>query len=652
MSQHFPGHSVIALLRGMAALPRHMRQLVVGSIDAVMCIVAVWAAFSLRLGEFYQIDSNLLLVTAAALALWFPIAAWQGVYRSLVRFSGARAMAGLGSAVAIFTLPMALLFLANSFVGIPRTVAFIQPIVFLALMAVARLAIRFVLIEVVHGHRAGVVRRVVAIYGAGSAGQQLALSLRHEPNVQVAAFIDDDVRLAGQRLDGVTVQPPAMLGSLLDDRQIDEVLLALPSATRSRRKAIIEALQEHAVSVRSLPSIGKVIDGQVSFSDLREVSIDDLLGRDAVHPNELLLGKTIAGKRVMVTGAGGSIGSELCRQILRARPSELILLERSEYGLYDIDAELEVLADALELPIRIVPVLGDIADHDAAQRIFAQWRPDTVFHAAAYKHVPLVESNPIAGMRNNIFGTLNACLAAEAIGVRNFVLISTDKAVRPTNVMGASKRVCELVLQARAASHGTRRDRTIFTMVRFGNVLGSSGSVVPRFQRQIRDGGPVTLTHRDVTRYFMTIPEASQLVIQAGALAKGGEVFVLDMGEPVRILDLARSMIQLSGMTLRDDGNPDGDIEICEIGLRPGEKLYEELLIGEQPESTIHERILKANEAMIPWDALSASLERMKVLLAQGDAAGAVSLLCELVPEYSAAAESGKPVVAMSDQAS
>lgn len=632
MLQRIAVDHIVPLFTRLGGMPRRIRQLIVALTDATLCMLAVWIAFSLRLGEFYMVEKPMLIVMGSALALWFPIALWFGVYRSLIRFSGGRTMVGLGTAVAAYTLPMAVLFLANGFAGIPRTVALIQPIVFLALLAVNRLAIRFILIDLVgwsHG-----AQRVVAIYGAGSAGQQLAGSLRHEPLVRVSAFIDDDIRLDGQRLDGISVHHSAALDHLLNDGFIDEVLLALPSASRSRRKAIIESLQNYPVTVRSLPSVGNVIEGKVSISDLRDVSIDDLLGRDPVRPSELLLGRTIARRRVMVTGAGGSIGSELCRQILRAHPAELILLERSEYSLYDIDLELNALASSLEVAVKIIPVLGDVADRNAMQRIFARWRPDTVFHAAAYKHVPLVEANPIAGLRNNIFGTLNTCLAAEEIGVKNFVLISTDKAVRPTNVMGASKRVCELVLQARAKMHATRRNRTTFTMVRFGNVLGSSGSVVPRFQQQIRDGGPVTLTHRDVTRYFMTIPEASQLVIQAGAMAKGGEVFVLDMGEPVRIIDLARSMIQLSGMTIRDEDNPDGDIEIHEVGLRRGEKLYEELLIGDNPEPTIHERIMKANEIMMPWDQLEVALDRMGDLLADGNAAAAIALLLELVPDY------------------
>ena len=616
-------------------MPRRVRQLVVALTDGVLCIAAVWIAFSLRLGEFYRIETSFLLVSVAALALWYPIAVWRGIYRSIIRFSGARAMVRLGMAVVAYTIPMSALFLANSFTGIPRTVSLIQPIVFLALIAVSRLAIRFALIDVVNGYHSDSVRRAVAIYGAGNAGQQLALSLRHEAHVRVVAFIDDDLRLAGQQLDGITVHPSTTLSSLLSNGEIDEVLLALPSTTRSRRKTIIEALQKHRVAVRSLPSVGNLIDGKVSFSDLRDVSIDDLLGRDSVRPNELLMGKTIAGKRVMVTGAGGSIGSELCRQILQARPAQVLLLERSEYALYDVRAELEALADEAEVSTLIVPILGDVCDRHAVRRIFKHWRPDTVFHAAAYKHVPLVESNPIAGLRNNIFGTLNACVAAEEARVKHFVLISTDKAVRPTNIMGASKRICELVLQARAELHGEERDQTIFSMVRFGNVLGSSGSVVPRFQRQIREGGPITLTHREITRYFMTIPEAAQLVIQAGAMAKGGEVFVLDMGEPVRIADLARSMVRLSGLSVRDTNNPEGDIEIIETGLRPGEKLYEELLIDDNPEQTKHPRIFRAREGLWSWSNLERELKVLDSVTRElGDALEAVNIVSRLVPEY------------------
>jgi FlaA1/EpsC-like NDP-sugar epimerase len=360
------------------------------------------------------------------------------------------------------------------------------------------------------------------------------------------------------------------------------------------------------------------------------VQIEDLLGRDPITPNELLMGRSIVAKGVMVTGAGGSIGSELCRQIIQFRPRRLILVEQSEYLLYEIERELRQLAAEEGCRVEIVPELADVADRDSVFRIFKRWRPESVYHAAAYKHVPLVEANPIAGLRNNIFSTLYCALAAEAVGVGRFILVSTDKAVRPTNVMGASKRVCELIFQARAHE----QQATLFTMVRFGNVLGSSGSVVPLFKSQIAAGGPVTITHRDVTRFFMTIPEASQLVIQAGGMARGGEVFVLDMGQPLHIQDLAETMIRLSGLSVRDATTPDGDIEIVEVGLRPGEKLYEELLIGDNPAATMHPRIMQARETMLPWETLSGSLDDLESFLKRGDAAGALRILRKLVPEY------------------
>jgi FlaA1/EpsC-like NDP-sugar epimerase len=446
----------------------------------------------------------------------------------------------------------------------------------------------------------------------------------------LVAFFDDDSRLHGQLLDGIPVYHAQALDAQIEDLQLDEVLLAIPSASRARRREIVEGLSGQNVHVRALPSVGSIIDGEISVSDLREVEVDELLGRDPVAPNALLLGRTISGKRVMVTGAGGSIGSELCRQILSCRPQQLVLVEQSELALYLIERELSQLLSSSGLDTVIVPQLCDVADAGSAHRIFSRYRPETVFHAAAYKHVPLVEMNPIAGLRNNVMGTLNCSLAAEMVGVAKFILISTDKAVRPTNVMGASKRICELILQARAHD----RSKTIFTMVRFGNVLGSSGSVVPLFKEQISRGGPVTLTDRRVTRYFMTIPEASQLVIQAGAMAKGGEVFVLDMGQPILIHDLAVAMIQLCGLTVRSSDNPHGDIEISEVGLRPGEKLYEELLIGDDPKPTSHQRIIQSHESMLEWSLLKQQLAALASALEAGDAASVLAIMAELVPEY------------------
>jgi FlaA1/EpsC-like NDP-sugar epimerase len=459
---------------------------------------------------------------------------------------------------------------------------------------------------------------------------QLALSLRHVPEISVVGFVDDDERLAGQRLQGVGVHSSARLEQAIRHEKVDVVLLALPNAGRKRRREIIERLEPLAVEVKTLPQMQHIVDGKVSFDDLREVQIDDLLGRDMVEPNTILLQRTIVGKTVLVTGAGGSIGSELCRQILALKPRRLVLAEMTEHALYRIEAELREAQAEGGHAVPIEPELINLVDRQATDRLFDNWRPDTVFHAAAYKHVPLVERNVISGLRNNITGTRNAAHAADRVGVERFVLISTDKAVRPTNVMGASKRVCEEILQALSMGGSSTR----FAMVRFGNVLGSSGSVVPLFKQQIRSGGPVTLTDRNVTRFFMTIPEAAQLVIQAGAMAQGGEVYLLDMGESIRIYDLAHTMISLSGLTVKDENYPDGEIEIVEVGLRPGEKLYEELLIDAEAEETIHPRIRRAREATLDGAKLEALLEALFVALREGDRSAALALLPELVPEY------------------
>lgn len=615
----------------LADMPRRSRRLVAAAMDAVLCVIAVWIALSLRVGEWQLFTRPVLLLSVAALAVWFPIAWRCGIYLSIIRFSGGRTMMGLAVAVAILAVPMTALFMIIVIPGVPRTMGLLHPIIFLALLSVSRLLIRFALVDILHrAHGVRDLRRVL-IYGAGRAGQQLSLSLRHEPHMQVLGYIDDDIRLNGQRIDGIQVYSPDRLDWVIQTLAIDEVLVGLPRISRARRREIIAALQNYHVQVRVLPSVGKIIDGEVSVNDLRAVQIEDLLGRDPVAPNALLLSRNVTGKTVLVSGAGGSIGSELCRQILALRPRKLVLVEQSEFALYAIDDELRAAAGELELNDHtIIPQLANVAEKQAAMRLYMRWRPETVFHAAAYKHVPLVEANPVAGLRNNVFGTLHSCQAAEAAGVGTFILISTDKAVRPTNIMGASKRICELILQARAAEAVS----TVFAMVRFGNVLGSSGSVVPRFLKQIKNGGPVTLTDHEITRYFMTIPEAAQLVIQAGAMARGGEVFVLDMGEPVRIADLAASMIQLSGLTIRDASNPDGDIEIREVGMRPGEKLYEELLIGEQPQRTTHQRIIRANEAMIPWSQLSGECDVLHRQLDAGDAVEAIRTLRRIVPEY------------------
>jgi FlaA1/EpsC-like NDP-sugar epimerase len=621
---------IVSMLQHLAERPRTVRRNMAIAMDAVLCVIAAWAALWLRIGDWQFFDRSIAIIIACALAFWFPIAWARRTYSSLIRFAGGRTMAGIGVTCAYFAVPMLLVLMVLGVPGVPRTMGLLHPIIFLALLTLSRLVIRFALIDILGIVRGNTERRRVAIYGAGRAGQQLALAMRHEPHVWLVAFFDDDRRLNKQLLDGVPVFETGQLDSQVEELQLDEVLLAIPSASRARRREIVERITKQNIKVRALPSVGGIIDGDVSVNDLREVEVDELLGRDPVAPNSLLMCKNIVGRSVMVTGAGGSIGSELCRQILGCRPTDLVLVEQSELALYQIERELAQAVEQRGLETRLWPQLCDVADKGSVTRVFQRHRPDTVYHAAAYKHVPLVEANPISGLHNNVFGTLNCCLAAEDVGVAHFILVSTDKAVRPTNVMGSSKRICELVLQARARE----AKGTVFSMVRFGNVLGSSGSVVPLFKEQIRRGGPVTLTDHRVTRFFMTVPEASQLVIQAGAMAKGGEVFLLDMGQPVLIYDLAVAMIRLCGLSVCTEDNPDGDIEIREVGLRQGEKLYEELLIGNNPKATAHPRIIHSHESMIPWAELSQRLEALAACLTAGDAAKALAIMTVLVPEY------------------
>lgn len=623
---------VVATLRGLVGVSRQTKFTIILLVDAMLCIGAVVVGFSLRLGEWELWNPPIATVTAVALALWLPIFLWRGIYQSVVRFVGSRTMIGIATSCSLMMVGLSLVFMINSVPNVPRTIAVIQPLVFAAFAVVARLVARYVLFDLLNQHLHVGQRNRVLIYGGGSAGRQLALSLRHEPNMVLRGYIDDDHRLVGKHIDGVHVYGSDRLPELISRLEIDLVLLAMPRLSPQRREPIVRKFENVSVRVLTLPAIGDLIDGSISISNLREIEITDLLGRDPVPPNQTLLHQTVEGRTVMVTGAGGSIGSELCRQIAQLRPQRIVLVEMTEHALYMIDDELNAAQKAgrLDPTITIHVELGSIADGDTVRRLFDRWRPDTVFHAAAYKHVPLVEENVIAGMRNNIFGTYFCAVEAERVGTSHFILVSTDKAVRPTNVMGSSKRVCELVLQALAA----RSTPVRFAIVRFGNVLGSSGSVVPRFQRQIRAGGPVTLTHRDVTRYFMTIPEAAQLVIQAGAMAQGGEVYVLDMGEPIRIYELARTMINLSGLSIRDEANPEGDIEIREIGLRKGEKLYEELLIGNSPRPTEHPRIMQAREGHLEWSALDRHLTDLAAILSIGDRDAALAMLSTLVPEF------------------
>ncbi|MBY8820789.1 polysaccharide biosynthesis protein [Sphingomonas colocasiae] len=625
---------VVAFLPRLLGLGRGAKRGIVILCDAMLCLIAVWLAFSLRLGEFYGVfrdyGPGMLLVGAVCICLWLPIFYRNGTYRAIFRYAGSGTIVNLAVSCIAMMVPMVIGFMMAGIVGVPRTVAVLQPLIFFLLLALSRIVARYVLVDLLNQRSyAGASRRIL-VYGAGHAGQQLASSMRLEPSMTLIAFVDDDSRLGGQRLDRVPVHHSSRLDTLIADFEVTDLFLALPNIDRVRRRAIIDALEPFHVRVRTLPAMREIVDDQVSIESLREIDIEDLLGREPVSPNQLLLSRTILGKTVMVTGAGGSIGSELCRQIVRLRPQALILVEMSEFALFTIDDELRRIAASEGVDAQILPHLVNVVDKSQIDSCMARCEPQTVFHAAAYKHVPLVEANVIAGSRNNILGTLNTAMAAEAAGVSHFILVSTDKAVRPTNIMGATKRVCELVLQALAA----RGSRTIFSMVRFGNVLGSSGSVVPLFRRQIREGGPVTLTDRRITRYFMTIPEASQLVIQAGAMAEGGEVYVLDMGSAVPIAELARTMIKLSGMSVRDESHPNGDIEIVEVGLRPGEKLFEELLIGDGQQPTRHDRIFRAREAHRGQAEMEDALNRLRMAADHGDEDAVKAIIRSLVPEY------------------
>lgn len=609
----------------MVSLSRTAKRLVMLSADALAAPLLLWLAYGLRLNTATPEVTDLWLLVAAPLVL-LPALYVLGFYRSIVRYLGAEVA---WSILAGVTLSVVLLAAASymASASTPRSVFIIFWAVLVLYLGGSRFMMRRFLYHVL-GNR--VDREAVAVFGAGGAGAQLVSGLLSSTELHPLMIVDDAVGKQGTLLCGVPVVGRRALEKAVDRGAIRTVLLALPSESRATRMAVVRWLETLNVHVQTVPSFADIASGKARLEEIKEVAIEDLLGRDAVPPRADLLTRCISGKHVLVTGAGGSIGSELCRQILKLTPSRLLLLDQSEFGLYAIEKELRAFAGNRSKDIEIEAVLGSVVNRGLMERLCREHRVDTVYHAAAYKHVPIVEANPAAGVRNNILGTLEAALGAEAAHVKHFILVSTDKAVRPTNVMGATKRFAEQVLQAIAA----RGSETVFSMVRFGNVLGSSGSVVPLFRDQIQKGGPVTVTHPDVIRYFMTIPEASQLVIQAGAMAQGGEVFVLDMGEPVRIVDLARTMVHLMGMSVRDEQNPDGDIAIAFSGLRPGEKLYEELLIGDCSTRTEHEMIMQAHEEKLEWDEVYFALEAFRKALSRADQDALRALLRSYVNGY------------------
>jgi len=621
--------------------PRWFKRIFLITNDIAMLTIALWAAYSLRLSRFYAPESlGMTLLMAAAPIIGVVTFHLRGLYKLVTRFIGPEGTTRISVAVVIAVLAWALLVLMAGIKGHPRSVVVIYGLIALGLIRLSRQWAGALLLRLAPQHKPVSFdeRKNVIIYGAGTMGVQLLRALNETGQFNMVAFIDNNPSLAGQMVHGVKVLRPGKIGRMITNENVKEVLLAMPSALRSERRAAIKALEPFPVVVKTLPALEEIASGRVEVSDLRPIDVEDLLGRDPVAPELELLTGHVKDKVVMITGAGGSIGSELTRQLLELGPKALVVFELSEVALYEIDMEIEELKwrrskqrDAPPLAdTKIIPVLGSVLDRKLVARIISTLGVEVIYHAAAYKHVPLVEVNPFAGLQNNTFGTLTLAEVAKEAGVKRFVLVSSDKAVRPTNVMGASKRLAELILQALAAPRGA----TVFTMVRFGNVLDSSGSVVKRFRNQIQAGGPLTVTHPEIIRYFMSIPEAAQLVIQAGAMASGGEVFVLDMGTPVKIDDLARTMIRLSGLEVRDANNPEGDIDIEYIGLRRGEKLYEELLIGENTTGTSHPRIFKNSEPVLAYAELVAALERLDDAIQRQDEAVLQEMLRTIVEGY------------------
>jgi FlaA1/EpsC-like NDP-sugar epimerase len=614
--------------RKTVELPRRLKRLISVCTDCVMIPLALWTAISLKLG---QPESNLADWPAflAVIAVSIPIFVRAGLYRAVIRFLGHKAIFAVALAVAISAVVLGIVGMLFQIPVLTWSVVTIYAVVALLYVAGSRFLVRYYLLR---RYLMPTVARV-AIYGAGEAGAHLANLLLTTRAFDPVIFIDDNKGLRGRFVNGIKVQLPQTLPSLVKSHGIDRILLAVPSLTRRRRREILTELEPLGVHVQTVPDVEQLVTGKANLTDLREVDVADLLGRDPVPPKDGLFDACIRDRVVMVTGAGGSIGSELCRQIIGLHPRRLVLFEMSELALYNIERELRALAEKHAMQIELVGLIGNAHDRFRLRDIFTAYRVQTVYHAAAYKHVPIVEQNVVAGINNNVIATWYAAEAAHEAEVETFVLVSTDKAVNPTNVMGATKRFAEIVLQGLQR----RGSKTRFCMVRFGNVLASSGSVVPLFNEQINAGGPVTVTHPEVIRYFMTIPEAAQLVIQAGSMAEGGDVFVLDMGKPVRIGDLARRMIHLAGLTVRDEKNPEGDIEISYTGLRPAEKLYEELLIGNNVTGTEHPMILRAIEHSLPWERVQELLNEIMAAMSRFDCPRSLHLLNEVVAEYTPA---------------
>jgi FlaA1/EpsC-like NDP-sugar epimerase len=619
-------------LDNILKFPRLIKTIIIITNDIFMCLISVWLAFFLATSQISFISNEIFLVFGFTIIFSLPLFWLFGFYRMILH-SNLSAMFSGYAAMIVYGLLFFCVVSLYELEGVAKKIGILQPVIFFVIVGGSRLLARYIF------DRSYYIKKKpkkllprALIYGAGSAGRQLVSSLERSNEMIVIGFIDDDHLLQGQVLQGKDIFSSKELENLILKKQITHILLALPSVKRNIRLQILKNINKYKVVVRTLPSIQDLVEGKVTISDIREPMIEDVLGRDQIVPNIQLLSKNITSKIVLITGAGGSIGSELCRQITNLNPIKILLVEMNEYALYAIHSELEEIKIKNGSSLEIIPLPASVQDENRMETIIRTWKPDTLYHAAAYKHLPLVEQNVCEGIKNNVFGTLTVAKIAIENNVSDMVLISTDKAVRPTNVMGASKRLAELCLQA--LSEKSETNKTKLSMVRFGNVLNSSGSVIPKFKKQIRDGGPVTLTHPEVTRYFMTIPEAAQLVIQASAMADGRDVFVLDMGEPVKIKNLIHRMISLSGLSVQDEKNLEGDVKIEITGLRPGEKLYEELLLGDDPQPTKHPKIQKAQDPFIPWNELESYLDKLDVLIKENKVEDILIVLKELVVGY------------------
>jgi len=613
------------LFNSFLSIPRYAKKTIAIIVDIGLCILCTWLAFYLRLEEFIKINDVTILSVLISIFLAIPIFWLSGLYKTMFRFVGSSIIL----TVAIAALAYGMLYFAvigiYGFQSIPRSIGLIQPVLLFLGISSSRLIIRYLFANSFIKNTKS--KKNVLIYGAGNAGRQLLISLENNPEMRVVGFLDDNQQFHSQILLGQTIYDPLKINKLIESKNIDIVLLALPSINRIKRNQIIDKLNKFKIIVKTLPSIQDILNDKISVSDIKDLSIEDLLNREQVEPNFELLSKNIHSKVVLVTGAGGSIGSEISRQAIKLKPKKLLLLELNEFALYKINDELKNIFPN----IKIIPLLINIQNSSVINEVFQNFKVDTVYHTAAYKHVPLVEENICESIKNNVFGTFSIAQIAIKNNVSNFVLISSDKAVRSTNIMGASKRLAEICVQA---LFDQQQGSTKFAIVRFGNVLQSSGSVIPKFKKQIKEGGPITLTHPEVTRYFMTIAESAQLVIQASAMSEGCEVFVLDMGESIKIKDLIYKMIRLSGLTVKDSRNLEGDIEVKITGLRPGEKLYEELLLGDNPQKTFHEKIQKAQDPFIKFDTLKIELENLSTLIENNKAADVKKMLKRLVPSY------------------